>query len=116
MGKPRLARLLIASGADMNITDKFGHTPLFKAMHTGMRHRQQHRAGAARLCRNVARLLVERRADVAIASSEGVTPLALAKKQRDKEMVALILKTMSNGDGQRSRRRGSLSRRRKDAR
>ena len=73
---PELARLLLDAGAQVNVADRNGSTPL-------------HRATQGRQIALV-RELLDRGADINAEEMGGVTPLLLARDNDDREMTALL--------------------------
>lgn len=83
--RPDLARVLIANGADVNATDKFGQTPLHAAV------------GSGRI--DLVELLISRGAAINAKDGNGETPLQRAKssyqalkRDADKAMIAFLKK------------------------
>lgn len=72
-GRPDVAELLIAFGADMNAKDNLdGETPLHYAI--------AHCLSASKSQSEVVRLLIDRGADVNATNSDGLTPLDYARR------------------------------------
>jgi len=70
-------RSLIDSGADVNVTNTNGVTPLYVALHKG--HTE------------VVKLLLAANADVNAASKKGKTPLDIASQKGHTEIVELLM-------------------------
>ena len=76
-GKTDLVKKKIQSGADVNIKDDYGSTPLFLASEKGYTE--------------IVKLLLEYGADVNVKDNHGETPLYLASKNGHAEIVKLLL-------------------------
>jgi len=76
-GKRTIAELLIAAGADISATDRWGYTPLLTAVHEN--HAQ------------MAQLLIARGADVKAKHQYGDTALLIAVEEGHADMVRLLL-------------------------
>lgn len=81
-GLLQLASVLLKNGADVNVCDMAGSTPLCHAVF--FRHRA------------VAELLLRHGADVDYANCRGKSPLYLASLNNDPEMIQLLLKYGAN--------------------
>ena len=71
-----VARLLIAHGADPNIPDVDGYTPLHNASMRGLIE--------------IVRLLIELGANLEVKDKQGRTPLGLATRHKHEETVKLL--------------------------
>ena len=78
MGHVGVAELLIASGADLEGTDKYGNTPLHYAAHHGRKE--------------TTKLLITKGADVNVKRDDGNTPLDNATKYKHTEIIDLLRK------------------------
>jgi ankyrin repeat protein len=103
------AKVLVKNGANLGLTDSFGNTPLISAasnnypafaelyLSAGARVDQQDHKKRTALHwavfsgnDNIARLLITHGADVNAVTSDRRTPLSIAKKKNDKQMVVLL--------------------------
>ena len=75
MGHVEVTELLIASGADLEGTDKYGNTPLHYAAHHGRKE--------------TGKLLITKGADVNVKRDDGNTPLDNATKYKHTEIIDL---------------------------
>ena len=78
MGHVEVTELLIASGADLEGTDKYGNTPLHYAAHHGRKE--------------TTKLLIAKGVDVNAKDEDGETPLDLAIKKNHTEIADLLRK------------------------
>ena len=76
--EPRVARLLIERGADPNIRDWRGYTPLHYTSREGKIE--------------LTRVLIEHGANVEAKDDEGTTPFDIASSQQREEIIKLLLK------------------------
>ena len=76
-----VARMLIARGADVNAKDKYGKTPLNRAIESGLM--------------DMVELLVAKGADVNAKDKYGKTPLDRAIESNSKELVELLISKRS---------------------
>ena len=98
-GHKEMARILIGNGAELNVADKRGETPLHWAAQGG--HKE------------VGRLLIENRADVNVADEYGRTPLHEAIKNDKKEVARLLIESgaevnMADKDGETPLHKGAI--------
>lgn len=117
-GKASLIPILLRFGADIHTRDSQGDTPLIitvthaanqqdalatakKLLVAGVDINAQNKAGATALYRAVQRkkyaliqFLVENGANTRLATTQGLTPLALAKANNDQQAVALLSETV----------------------
>jgi ankyrin repeat protein len=82
-GYKAIAEMLIVKGAFINIRDSLGFTPLLLSLSGGSME--------------IARLLIERGADVLVSTRKGETALSLAKKCKDPEAAAIVELLISKG-------------------
>ena len=75
--KPEVSRVLIEKGANVNLKDRDGSTPLILALAGGSAE--------------IARLLIEKGADVNKRDADGRAPLAEAVKNKNSEIARLLL-------------------------
>ena len=78
MGHVEVTELLIASGADLEGTDKYGNTPLHYAAHHGRKE--------------TTKLLITKGADVNVKRDDGNTPLDNATKYKHTDIIELLRK------------------------
>jgi len=78
MGHVEVTELLIASGADLEGTDKYGNTPLHYAAHHGLKE--------------TAKLLITKGADLNVKRDDGNTPLDNATKYKHTDIIELLRK------------------------
>ncbi len=78
MGHVEVAELLIASGADLEGTDKHGNTPLHYTAHRGSKE--------------TAKLLITKGADLNVKRDDGNTPLDNATQYKHTEIIDLLRK------------------------
>ena len=78
MGHVEVAELLIASGADLEGTDKHGNTPLHYTAHRGSKE--------------TAKLLIAKGADLNVKRDDGNTPLDNATQYKHTEIIDLLRK------------------------
>lgn len=81
-GHTEIAKLLIASGADVNAVNNEGETPLFLA--------------ASNNCKEIAKLLISNGADVNSVEGRGYTPLHWASAGGYTEIVKLLISNGAN--------------------
>ena len=80
---PEIAKLLINSGADINIQNKYGDTPLYLALHY-------------RYPLQISELLINAGADVNIPDKQGTTPLHEASSRGPINMVKKLINNGAN--------------------
>ena len=78
MGHVEVTELLIASGADLEGTDKHGNTPLHYTAHRGSKE--------------TAKLLITKGADLNVKRDDGNTPLDNATKYKHTDIIELLRK------------------------
>ena len=78
MGHVEVTELLIASGADLEGTDKYGNTPLHYAAHHGRKE--------------TTKLLITKGADLNVKRDDGNTPLDNATQYKHTEIIDLLRK------------------------
>ena len=69
-GKKAVVQLLLDGGAELNVTDQYGRTPLREATDAGYIHS---------ISIDVVQIMLERRADPNMADQYGTTPLMIAQ-------------------------------------
>lgn len=83
---PAVLKVLLEHGADVNVRNKFGETPLLRSLQYG--HEP------------LARLLIEHGADVNATTEEGETALMVAVKRKNEGLVRLLIDSGANVDAQ----------------
>lgn len=81
-------KLLIAARADVNLSDKYGTTPLMEASKKGT---DLFVANTSKNRTTIAKALIEAKADIHAVTPEGVTALLFAAATGDTETVRLLL-------------------------
>ena len=89
-GQKEVAELLIENGADPNVTNNYGATPLHMAI------KKKYAKGYAK---GLAELLIEHGADLNVKDNEGRTPLKKAVKCRLNEVAELLIERGADMDG-----------------
>jgi ankyrin repeat protein len=109
-GHDSVIRLLLENGANANAADVYGWTPLMRAVHTNryaavaafleigdVRLDAVDETGATALHHaaaeghlEIARILLDKGAPVSAENSQGLTPMAVARRQEHEEMVRLL--------------------------
>jgi ankyrin repeat protein len=82
LGAEDLAAFLVSAGADVNRRDRWGNTPLWRAVY--------HAPGTEA----IVDLLLERGADPAVKNNHDVSPIDLAHKMTDDDDTAKLLPTL----------------------
>ncbi len=87
LGAEDLALSLVEAGADVDVRDRWGNTPLWRAVY--------HAPGTETLID----ALLEQGADPSAANNHGVSPIDLAHKMTDDEATADLLSTLQAAAG-----------------
>jgi len=87
--------LLLTAGAEVNVQDEEGSSPLLRVAEYGPPPGELDRSADGELdpTAKVAKLLIEKGADINLADLESETPLMLAVKQRNRSLVELLLES-----------------------